>query len=672
MGSLRSATGLRSRNLSKTQKLLETAVDEDAAAHRQSPWTPMQSSMSVQVTPRKLFSGRGETAGPKRITLSDPGLLTKLCCFIPGLLFFPSLLIVITTAIFWQQAFYVITGAFSLFTLAYSTNVTISCALGARKMRQAAREDWHSLLKQKQCESPASSEVMHIVVVPNYKEDEDLLLDTVQHLAKSALAKESIWVVLAMEEREGKAAREKAERLIGKASHLFADMFATFHPVGLPGDVAGKSSNDQWAYSKALQRLAPKIAKMDSSQVFISCMDADTLFHPQYFSALSYQGLCLPREERVWTIWQPPVMMTRNLFSSPMPTRVTAYATVVFELGGLAGQRVARHFAYSSYSFTLALSMHHRVGGWDRDVIAEDWHMFVKCYFASIWEQLEALETGTSSTSTEEGQKQGVKESVKSRMQVQPVYLPATGYLVESDDGWFASLRAKYVQSRRHSQGLAELSYLILQQVHLLRSERAGNVSWAAHWDTLRIAAKMATLHFFAHFQAMGVVMPLAMFLPGIARWALSMGIQELLQACLTRSVETLFSLRSFEGFHWAMCTIFGTVPLMSISMTATTYIVLRDVLSGKLTADVADPKAEDASASTVPDTRRSAGDQQGLSWWRRLQLINMVQFDYLGAAWITMFFFGIIPATQAAWSLMWWKGSGFQYVAAARPGAAD
>eukprot|EP00409_Alexandrium_fundyense_P004429 CAMPEP_0185904944 /NCGR_PEP_ID=MMETSP0196C-20130402/4212_1 /TAXON_ID=2932 /ORGANISM="Alexandrium fundyense, Strain CCMP1719" /LENGTH=74 /DNA_ID=CAMNT_0028624361 /DNA_START=15 /DNA_END=235 /DNA_ORIENTATION=- len=74
-----------------------------------------------------------------------------------------------------------------------------------------------------------------------------MMLHTLHNLARSALARDSMYVVLAMEEREGWAAREKAAALIDETRHLFADIIATFHPANLPGDVVGKSSNVQWA-----------------------------------------------------------------------------------------------------------------------------------------------------------------------------------------------------------------------------------------------------------------------------------------------------------------------------------------------------------------------------------------------------------------------------------------
>merc|ERR1712190_480259 len=87
----------------------------------------------------------------------------------------------------------------------------------------------------------------------------------------------------------------------------------------------------------------------------------------------------------------------RNIKSVPAMTRVTAHGTVIFELSALANQYVFPAFAYSAYSLSLALASHPEVDGWDVDVIAEDHHMYCKCFFASIWELAHASKQSRAS-----------------------------------------------------------------------------------------------------------------------------------------------------------------------------------------------------------------------------------------------------------------------------------
>merc|ERR1712190_691904 len=91
-------------------------------------------------------------------------------------------------------------------------------------------------------------------------------------------------------------------------------------------------------------------------------------------------------DERSWQIWQPSILLMRNIFTVPAMTRASAHATLIFELSAVANQIFFPAFAYSAYSMTLALASHPEVDGWDVDVIAEDHHMYCKCFFASIWE----------------------------------------------------------------------------------------------------------------------------------------------------------------------------------------------------------------------------------------------------------------------------------------------
>ena len=87
------------------------------------------------------------------------------------------------------------------------------------------------------------------MIIPNYKESEHELARTLDSLAAQANADQLV-VVLAMEERETGAQR-KATRLILAYRGRFGDMFATYHPTGIPGETPGKGSNEAWAAREA-------------------------------------------------------------------------------------------------------------------------------------------------------------------------------------------------------------------------------------------------------------------------------------------------------------------------------------------------------------------------------------------------------------------------------------
>jgi len=178
-------------------------------------------------------------AGPRRHnSLSEVEILPWLCCMTPALCIFVLYLSILISSIFFEKAFYMLTAVLTFITMMWISNLALSSLYGAYRTRQDTQVDWNTLLEEAQDNSADSLDVLHIVILPNFKENERMLQDTLENLASSPMALDRVRVVLAMEGREGKEAREKAERLIKKTEHLFADIFATYHPAGVPGEVA--------------------------------------------------------------------------------------------------------------------------------------------------------------------------------------------------------------------------------------------------------------------------------------------------------------------------------------------------------------------------------------------------------------------------------------------------
>lgn len=624
--------------------------------------------------PARSGSDADLAAGPVRqhISLSEPGRLPSYCCWIPGVILFSMMLIVVVAALVSSTAFYAITALLTIFTLSYSTQLSVSCAFGAWKMRRACREDWDERLKEMQENTGLAIE--HIVILPNYQEDEQMLQHTLENIGRSSMARENIRVVLAMEAREVEA-QPKAERLIANTKHLFAGIMAAYHPEGVPGEIAGKSSNTQWAYRSALQHWGMLMSQHDPSQVLLTVGDADTLWHPQFFSALACEALSLTAAERAWAIWQPPVLLLRNLFSVPGPTRVSGYATILFELAGLANQYFGTHFCYSAYSLSLALASHPLVSGWDRDVIAEDHHMFCKCYFASIRDTMEASPTAKATGSTALKATASKAAQMVPKVKLHPVYLPAISYLVESSDGWLASVHARFQQARRHSQGIAELSYVLLQYAHLLRETGIWALPARTHSKILGIAAKMGTVHIVNQVQALALVFASLMLVPGAVYWVWSGG--------LSATFHVASSVGYFKAI-WAatgglggllkyLLAIFGPIPPMGLLMTATTTLVIMDVLEGRLTQT---PGQKEGTKDYLTNTDVqgaaliSPGSKTGsasFGFMGRLKLFLHVQNDYFSMAHFTLLAYGLLPVSLAAWSLLR-RGHKFEYIVAAKP----
>jgi hypothetical protein len=302
-------------------------------------------------------------------------------------------------------------------------------------MRSALATNWEARWDTFARENPEDARACkHIVILPNYKEDESTLSDTLGNLARFVHAREQMHVVLAMEASEGSNGHHKAQRLIAAHKHCFANIFATFHPENVPGETAGESANCQWALCQMQREYGPKFGAF-SDKVFLTVGNADSLWHPDYFLALALDGLAMSQEERSWSMWQSPVLRLRNCSTVPGPIRVSSYATSCLELAKLAGQKfVGTNITYSAYSLSLALANHAVVDSWDTDVIAEDSRMFCKCLFDSI---------RLSST------------AVKLNSMYLPVVSDMDNFQDKTSTGWLDSCHARFQQACRHAQGVA-------------------------------------------------------------------------------------------------------------------------------------------------------------------------------------------------------------------------
>eukprot|EP00427_Karlodinium_veneficum_P010495 CAMPEP_0169082250 /NCGR_PEP_ID=MMETSP1015-20121227/11444_1 /TAXON_ID=342587 /ORGANISM="Karlodinium micrum, Strain CCMP2283" /LENGTH=621 /DNA_ID=CAMNT_0009142093 /DNA_START=236 /DNA_END=2098 /DNA_ORIENTATION=+ len=577
---------------------------------RSTAGSPLTSHASIR---RLSSSGKpGEerpvTPGPRRhISLSEVEILPWLCCMAPAFCLFTGYGSVLFCVIFAPEVFYFLTSGLTLITLGWFFNLCFSSMIGAYNLRRDTQVDWDAKLQEAQESGRIQGGAMHIIILPNYKENEKMLQETLENIGQSPLALDNIHIVLGMEQREGDAGIKKADSLIQATEHLFADMLATYHPDDLPGEVVGKSSNTQWAYRRAKEHWADKLSGCDLSRVFVSVGDADTMWHPQYFSALSYSGLNMSPAERSWRIWQPPVLLMRNLDSVGTMIRATSHATLIFELAGLGNQLFFPALAYSSYSLTLALTSHPEVDGWDADVIAEDHHMWCKCYFASLWDSQHEKKKALAANEVDKAR----KLDLGPRLKVQPIFLPAVSYLVEGN-GFFASLRARFQQARRHSQGIVELGYVFLQYSRLAKEF---SLPIRSHGCIATIVVKLFTLHVVTTTQCFALNVAISgRIVPCVLQWIMNGGISSFFASSgslLGRYSDLVNSLDSVQqALLWSM----NSISYFSVIWVFSVWWVVKDlkegtyhkVVSRPSIVGVMPPVLEGVEASEASSTEKS------------------------------------------------------------------
>merc|ERR1719199_635816 len=209
--------------------------------------------------------------------------------------------------------------------------------------------------------------IVHLVVLPNYKEDESIMATTLESLAQVS-GSSYLRIVLAMEDREGQKALTRAEHLLERFAACFAAISVTVHPSDLQeehpdgtviNEIPGKSSNLKWAVCKGYEQCEE--AGINTSAVIVTVADADCIFHPSYFAEISREFGDLRAAsggQHRWTIWQAPQLPFRNYFASPAPSRIWGYIASTIEFGGVAGLALGGyHMTFSSFSLPLELVM---------------------------------------------------------------------------------------------------------------------------------------------------------------------------------------------------------------------------------------------------------------------------------------------------------------------------
>ncbi len=288
------------------------------------------------------------------------------------------------SSLFWGYAFFpkelaVALLFFDMYWLWKSWTIAYHIRKGVKLMREAQARDWRADYALRAADDDGIlpwEDIRHVVIIPNYKEGVQKLRDTLGAMAAAKGAQDSIIPVLAMEETEGKEAHKRAAILTKEFRGAFFDLLVTYHPANLKGEVRGKSSNEAWAARAAVTELVDGRGWNIDDLTVTSC-DADTLFPPQYFDALTYYFATDPQRYR--RFWQGPIFFYNNIWQVPAPLRVPNSLGGMIHLSRLSRKR---RVLFSQSTYSLSMRMAHDVGYWDTDVIPEDWHMFLKCFYA--------------------------------------------------------------------------------------------------------------------------------------------------------------------------------------------------------------------------------------------------------------------------------------------------
>lgn len=325
--------------------------------------------------------------------------------------------------------------------------IAITSTISHFRIQASQRFDWFGDLKS----FPDWQKIHHVVIIPTYKEPLTILEKTFKSLAAQTLPKKQIIPILAMEENEPKKDRDEKIKFLQKK---FGNFPITIHPL-TAGEVSGKASNERYAAVWAKENLID--AGLDINYTIVTSCDADHIFHPNHFAALTYAFLDEP--ERYKRFWQPAVLSYNNIWEVPAIVRVVNTLSSIWSLSILP----RRDKLISMANYSLSFKLLHEVGYWDADKIPEDWGIFFKSYYKS-----------------------------GGGIEVEPIYLPVYGNVAQSSTTW-KTLKANYSQRQRWAWGVSDDPWIIknylftpgvpfwektMRLVHVLQSHFLWPVNW--------------------------------------------------------------------------------------------------------------------------------------------------------------------------------------------------
>ncbi|MFH1863388.1 MAG: glycosyltransferase family 2 protein [bacterium] len=309
---------------------------------------------------------------------------------------------------------------FNIYWFYQSFQIAVSATISHIRVQASMQYNWLEDIKS----FPDRKKVHHVIIIPTYKEPLHILERTISSLAAQDFSRKQITVTLAMEEKEDQKEREtKIKALREKFGNSFANFIITVHKL-IPGEVAGKASNERYAALAVKERLINK-EKMNINYMTVTSCDADHKFHPKHFSCLTFKFLDNP--SRYTYFWQSAVMFYNNIWELPAITRVPNTLMSIWNLSQLP----RKDRLINAQNYSLSFKLLDEVGYWDPDKIPEDWGIFFKAFY----------------------KKRGLVE-------VEPIYLPLYADAAQSTS-FFKTLKTQYGQIRRWAWGVSDDPWII-------------------------------------------------------------------------------------------------------------------------------------------------------------------------------------------------------------------
>ncbi len=307
--------------------------------------------------------------------------------------------------------------------------------------KKAKSIDWrqkNTELIQSKTTDLSPMDVIHLIILPTYKEPLEVLRASIASIAAADFDSERIFFCLATEARDKENGRKHAAELQKEFAPKFGKFFWVEHPADLPNEIKGKGANISYAAQKVTAELAAP--KIDFKRILVTTLDADNRLHPQLLQALTYEFCRVANRHK--KAFQPIPLFFNNIWEVPTINRMMALSSGYWHL--IEAGRPDRLRNFSSHSQPLSALI--EMDFWDKQTIVEDGRQYWRSYL-----------------------------HFNGDYRVVPIFLPvyqdaASGFT------YYGSLQSQFQQLRRWAWGSSDVAYFTVgmrekwQQLPKLRS----------------------------------------------------------------------------------------------------------------------------------------------------------------------------------------------------------
>jgi hypothetical protein len=366
-------------------------------------------------------------------------VLYRIFEIIPGFLSISTLLVLLILSYFlpvWV-AFFII--AFNIYWLFLVVYLAIHLITAYNKLKKNTKIDWLDKCENLKYQSDLPDESLakkgvawqdlwQLIILPTYNEDLEIIRSSLRSILEDNYKAEKKIVVLAMEERAGSIAKERAQIIRDEFADKFAFFQITFHPDNIADELKGKGANQAWAMKEVKKAIIDK-HNLNYDHILVSVFDIDTIVYSGYFFVLSYYFLSV--KDPYKASYQPVPIYHNNVWQAPFFSRVAAASNTFWQM--MMQVRDEMLVTYSSHSMTFKALV--EIDFWSTKMVSEDSRIFWHCLFF-----------------------------YNGNYRVIPLYFPISMDITE-DKSFIKTAKNLYKQQRRWAWGSENIPYLIFNTI---------------------------------------------------------------------------------------------------------------------------------------------------------------------------------------------------------------